>query len=163
MEDSSLGLTLLMGAANKGSVSLFDKIIAFNPNVNAQDSNGRTVLHFACRSGNLKMVQRILKIPNVDVDIRTKGGETPLMYACQGGNIFVVGECLLHKCNPFLVNSLRQNARDQAKYFINVHNHNLVEVLERAMQQWQEQVPAGELQLLITEPDFYFDSFINHP
>ena len=83
-----------MGAATKGSTSLLDKIIAFNPNVNAQDSNGRTVLHFACRSGNLKMVQKVLKLANIDVDMRTTGGETPLMYACQSGNIFVVGECL---------------------------------------------------------------------
>lgn len=94
MEESSLGITLLMGAANKSSTSLLDKIMAFNPNVNAQDSNGRTVLHFACRSGNLKMVQKVLKFPNIDVDLRTRGGETPLMFACQSGNIFVVGECL---------------------------------------------------------------------
>ncbi len=127
-----------MGAAAKGSTSLLEKIMVFNPDVNAQDSNGRTVLHFACRSGNLKMVQKVLKFSSIDVDMRTNGGETPLMYACQSGNIFVVGECLQNKCNPFLVNSLRQNARDQARYFPNAHNHNLVEVLDRAMQQWQE-------------------------
>ena len=114
----------------------------YNPNVNAQDSTGRTALHFACRAGNLKMLQRLIAWDGINTDVRTCGGETPLMAACQSGEIYVVGECLNNNFNPFLENSLKQSARDYASLFPNVYGHDLKSILDTAIEQWKQQVPA---------------------
>lgn len=48
--------TLLHQAVIQNRSDLLKMLKQFNPNVNAQDSAGRTAIHFACRAGNLKMV-----------------------------------------------------------------------------------------------------------
>ena len=52
------GTTILMFAIHTRNDQLLDKLLDLiaRPNLNAQDSNGRTALHFACRSGFLKGV-----------------------------------------------------------------------------------------------------------
>ena len=134
-------------------------ILASNPKINLQDSNGRTALHFACRAGRHDLIKELVKVKGIDVNRRTCGGETPLMSAAQSGNIFTVGECLNNNFNPFLENSLRMTARDYAQYFPKVYGHSLVSVFDTAIEQWKTQIPEAQLKRMITNPNKYFDSY----
>lgn len=51
-----LGTTLLMIAVINDKIEVAKLLSQFSPNPNTQDSVGRTALHFACKSGNLRMV-----------------------------------------------------------------------------------------------------------
>ena len=51
-------------------------------NLNAHDTHGKTLLHYACEHGIIKAVECLL-INGAEVDICDKKGYTPLYYACQ--------------------------------------------------------------------------------
>ena len=53
-----------------------------NFNLNARDTHGKTLLHYACEHGIIKAVECLL-INGAEVDICDKKGYTPLYYACQ--------------------------------------------------------------------------------
>lgn len=46
--------------------------------VNAQDQEGNTALHFACETGNAQVVKLLLKRPEIDCNIRAHDGRTPM-------------------------------------------------------------------------------------
>lgn len=56
-------------------------ILKYNPEINLQDTLGRTALHFACRAGRADLVKILVEVKGIDVNRRTIGGETPLMSA----------------------------------------------------------------------------------
>ena len=60
------------------------------------DSNGCTLLHLACRIGNLNLVMFLLSLDLYDVNGRDLFGRTPLHYACVSNSVEVV--MCLSKC-----------------------------------------------------------------
>lgn len=71
------------------------------------DVHGSTALHVACMQGNVKVVQRLLDLPNCQFDLTqaSKNGMTPLHLACQCLKTPAVAELLLeeqyrHRINP---------------------------------------------------------------
>ena len=67
---------LLAAAQEEGGVVI---------NEDAQDEDGMTPLHFACKRGNLPIV-RMLKNSNVEIK-ENENGCTPLHVACGRGQI----------------------------------------------------------------------------
>ena len=72
-------------------------------NVNAQDSQGNTLLHMLCNGENFKnidlilnrnVLQRLLKFPDIDVNIRNNEGNTALQCAIQSKNTYIIEELL---------------------------------------------------------------------
>lgn len=57
--------------------------------VNFPDSSGRTPLHYACKHGELYMVD-ILIPAGADVNCKDVYQQTPLMYAVQAANVTIV-------------------------------------------------------------------------
>lgn len=54
--------------------------------VNIQDNQGRTALHWACEKNHTVMVQLCLSVPECDVGLRDDDGLTPFDISLRGGN-----------------------------------------------------------------------------
>lgn len=71
---------LLAKAASGGSsisiYSLFE----------AQNSDGQTALHLACRRGSAELVEAILEYREANVDVLDRDGDPPLVFALAAGS-----------------------------------------------------------------------------
>ncbi|KNA22776.1 hypothetical protein SOVF_031290 [Spinacia oleracea] len=52
----------------------------------AQNNDGQTALHLACRRGSVELVDAILEYKEADVDILDKDGDPPLVFALAAGS-----------------------------------------------------------------------------
>ncbi|XP_008783270.2 E3 ubiquitin-protein ligase KEG-like [Phoenix dactylifera] len=52
----------------------------------AQDAEGHTALHLACRRGSVELVETILAYKEADVDILDKDGDPPIVFALAAGS-----------------------------------------------------------------------------
>lgn len=75
------GDTPLTTAAVSGHDLIVDYLLLNNANVNSRSLSGATALHMAASSGHLKVVQRILKERNIEVNGFTSRCFTPLYQA----------------------------------------------------------------------------------
>ena len=75
-------------------------------NVQCEDKDGRTPLHYACASGQLDIVQYIYREKLSDLVHTTLSGDTPLHIACKSSQVEIT-EFLLSTgdCNPLCKNA----------------------------------------------------------
>ena len=92
--------TILMQVAAEGTAAMIRTVIQQNPDLKQADSQGRTALHYACRSGNLQSLRLLLNQEGIDIEAKTNGGVTPLMCGIQSGAMHVVNELLEAGCSP---------------------------------------------------------------
>lgn len=52
----------------------------------AQNADGQTALHLACRRGSAELVQAILEYRQANVDVLDKDGDPPLVFALAAGS-----------------------------------------------------------------------------
>ncbi|XP_077217739.1 protein kinases;ubiquitin-protein ligase [Tasmannia lanceolata] len=52
----------------------------------AQNSDGQTALHLACRRGSAELVEAILEYKEADVDVLDKDGDPPIVFALAAGS-----------------------------------------------------------------------------
>jgi ankyrin repeat protein len=71
------------------NLPLVEALLAANPNLEAQDSRGRTALHRATAEGKLDVV-RVLLDHSASIDRRTFDGATPLYYSVEFGKLPVL-------------------------------------------------------------------------
>ncbi|PPD80926.1 hypothetical protein GOBAR_DD22139 [Gossypium barbadense] len=80
------GLRDFLGKASSGnSGSSFSSILE------AQNADGQTALHLACRRGSAELVEAILEYAEANVDVLDKDGDPPLVFALAAGS----PECVL--------------------------------------------------------------------
>ncbi|XP_046554181.1 uncharacterized protein LOC124263564 [Haliotis rubra] len=78
--------TPIMIAAQSKDEQFVQQIMLLNPNVNAADIYGKTVLHYLCENGLTSVVKDI--IDKIDVlDCRDIMGGTPLLYSCKNNQL----------------------------------------------------------------------------
>lgn len=87
------GLTALSHACKRGQEQLVSIMLeeASDFDLNSQDNQGNTALHYAAMSGNfvvLNLLLSRLKRFKLSVDKLNKKGETPLIVASKSGNFF---------------------------------------------------------------------------
>ncbi|KAH6819712.1 protein kinase [Perilla frutescens var. frutescens] len=72
----------------------------------AQNADGQTALHLACRRGSVELVEAILECEEANVDVLDKDGDPPLVFALAAGS----PECVraLIKCNANVRSRLRE-------------------------------------------------------
>lgn len=52
----------------------------------AQNADGQTALHLACRRGSAELVEAILECQEANVDVLDKDGDPPLVFALAAGS-----------------------------------------------------------------------------
>ena len=90
------GLAIKDSAA-MGQLEVVDLLLTRVPDadVNKADAEGHTPLYMACQNGHEKVVDRLLKEKNIDINRATEThGATPLYIACQKGYTKVVARLL---------------------------------------------------------------------
>ncbi|XP_067653193.1 ankyrin-3-like [Haliotis asinina] len=80
-EKNRVGITPVMLAADAGEREAFDILVQKGADLSAIDDHGDNILHWACRGGNVKIVNFILMRNNVDINRKGRGGLTPVMLA----------------------------------------------------------------------------------
>ena len=135
----------MMHVAATCSADNVRQILTLNPDVNKQDSIGRTALHFACRAGKIDTFEVLVENDDIDVDSVTKAGMTPLMAAVESGNIELVAKCLNERLNPFLKDALGRTSLEYAQHFRDVMGHDMRQLIVTAMEQWERQLSNEEL------------------
>ncbi|KAK8574582.1 hypothetical protein V6N12_062272 [Hibiscus sabdariffa] len=76
---------LLANASSGNSGSLLSSLLE------AENADGQTALHLACRRGSAELVEAILEYSEANVDILDKDGDPPLVFALAAGS----PECVL--------------------------------------------------------------------
>lgn len=72
----------------------------------AQNADGQTALHLACRRGSVELVESILEYEEANVDVLDKDGDPPLVFALAAGSPECV--CALIKRNANVRSRLRE-------------------------------------------------------
>lgn len=89
--------TALHIACKQGHKQTVESLIEKGSNIQAISKNGWTVFHFACLSGKMKLVQRLLSNNTIKSDSKTLLGSTGVHIACMAGDIkllrFLVQHC----------------------------------------------------------------------
>ncbi|ATE59914.1 ankyrin repeat domain-containing protein [Thauera sinica] len=80
------GWTPLHYAAFEGRLVLLDKLLAAGAEANAAAPNKSTALMLAARNGHIDVVRRLLKRPDVDLDMVNDAGLTADNWALQNAN-----------------------------------------------------------------------------
>ncbi|XP_067653128.1 serine/threonine-protein phosphatase 6 regulatory ankyrin repeat subunit A-like [Haliotis asinina] len=78
-------MTPVMLAASHGKSEVFDMLIKKGADLSVIDKNGDNILHWACRGGNVKIVNYILMQNIVDINSKGYKEKTPVMLAASHG------------------------------------------------------------------------------
>lgn len=73
------GNLLLRTAIKKNTLT--EALVTVSSNINLQDKDGKTVLHYAAACDSIKSLKSIVKHAQVDFNILDKNGKTPLYYS----------------------------------------------------------------------------------
>ncbi|XP_067653126.1 ankyrin-3-like [Haliotis asinina] len=77
--------TPVMLAASHGKNEVFDILMKKGADLSVTDENGDNILHWACRGGNVKIVNYVLKRNTLDINGKGHEEKTPLMLAASHG------------------------------------------------------------------------------
>ncbi|XP_067659947.1 ankyrin-3-like [Haliotis asinina] len=83
---SEYGCTPAMKAALKGHEDVFNLIVKQGADLSLVDNEGDTILHAACKGGNVKIVKYVLDHGSVGINLRGKDMFTPIMIAAYKGH-----------------------------------------------------------------------------
>jgi ankyrin repeat protein len=84
-------------AAYFGLVGPVSSLIERGQPVNSRDENGNTALSWAARNGHVKLVEKLLREPQIDINSKDKEGCGPLSWAVQNGHTEIVQKLLIEK------------------------------------------------------------------
>ena len=74
--------TPLHWAVLSGNQEIVQTLLNFYAEVNAQNNEGKTPLHYACSVGNTQLCNLLCASSEIIIDIPDKDGNTPLHLAC---------------------------------------------------------------------------------
>jgi uncharacterized protein len=120
--------TPLIHAAFKGKKNIVSWLLTNGANINHQDRNGWSALHFAVQEKNVEMVDHLLQ-HGASVHLRDAYGNTPLWRATfdSRGSYDLVRLLLEHKADPNLKNEASRSPLDIA---VQIRDDTLATILK---------------------------------
>ena len=73
-----------------GELDVLQILINYGADINARDSRGNTLLHYACKTGHLPIVEYLIVQRNMSPNIQNQQDKTPLHWACWNGHLPIV-------------------------------------------------------------------------
>lgn len=100
--DAKNGRSLLHNAVEQGYTSMVQLLLSYNPNINASDFDGESIIWTCCRKGFDDIVALLLddRLNNPICNInfcKVSNGQSPLFVACDRGYIKIVAQLLAYK------------------------------------------------------------------
>lgn len=129
--DTKLDRTPLMWAIDKNKLDILDLLLKYiTPNIlNHIDYNYETALTLAVSKPNLKFLDRLLKEPNLDINLMSTDGTTPLIKAIEPKKIDAIKKLL--QDSKIDVNKLDKKGLSP---LINAFNYKLYQVVSSLLQ-----------------------------
>ncbi|XP_046542731.1 putative ankyrin repeat protein RF_0381 [Haliotis rubra] len=84
------GATPVMLAAKSGQRKVFDLLVRNDCNLSEKDDSDRNILHYACVSDNVQIVEYIISQGLDDLNSKDENGQTPMMVAEKEGSEKVI-------------------------------------------------------------------------
>lgn len=84
--------------------------------VNAQDNEGNTPLHCACKENRDENIQLLLAHSGINVNAQNNNGDTPLLIACRNQNIKGIKLLLSAGASPLIENNKGESMASILKY-----------------------------------------------
>ncbi|XP_067668390.1 putative ankyrin repeat protein RF_0381 [Haliotis asinina] len=103
------GRTPMMAAAWNRHSDVVDLLVKENANVTLVDDHKNTVLHYACRGGDIETVEFVISLNAVGINSKGYKTGTPLMVAAQHGHRKVVELLLRNGANASYVDVVGDN------------------------------------------------------
>ncbi|XP_071085594.1 serine/threonine-protein phosphatase 6 regulatory ankyrin repeat subunit A-like [Haliotis cracherodii] len=103
------GCTPVMLAAVEGQKEIFDLLVSEGCSLDVQDNEGHNILHAACCSDNVKIVEDILSREIADIDGRSSDGQTAVMIAAGNGQKKVCDLLARKGCDLLVVDNMGDN------------------------------------------------------
>ncbi len=97
-------ITRLHKAAAIGNNAVVTQLLKDGEEINAQDSNNQTPLHYAARNGHVTVVKTLCKVPGICIDAQDKSSETPLHKATKRANLVVIKVLLEANADSHIAN-----------------------------------------------------------
>ena len=79
----------LLKACEKGAIHIVKYLVDQGADKEAQDKDGRTLLHWASYQGHVEVVKYLIE-KEADKEVQDKNGRTPLHFASENGHVEVV-------------------------------------------------------------------------
>jgi len=93
------GWTPLHVVCFKGYISIFEKLISFNPSLEILNNVGSNPLHIACERGHLLLIQKLLKLNPQLLETKDKYYRTPFFCAVVFGHLEAAKFFMLQNVN----------------------------------------------------------------
>ncbi|XP_048247424.1 ankyrin-3-like isoform X2 [Haliotis rufescens] len=120
------GATPVMLAAEKGHKEVFDLLVSEGCNLEVLDNDGCNILHAACSSDNVKIVEDILSRKIAHINSRTSDGLTAVMMAAANGQKKVYDLLARKGCDLSVVDAMGDNILHAACASDNVNFVNCI-------------------------------------
>jgi len=120
--------TPLINAVLKGKKMVVSWLIRHDANINHQDRNGWSALHFAVQEKNTEMAEHLLQY-GASANLQDAYGNTPLWRAAfeARGSYDIVRLLLSHKADPNLKNKANRSPMDFA---VQIGDDALIQILK---------------------------------
>ncbi|XP_071097462.1 serine/threonine-protein phosphatase 6 regulatory ankyrin repeat subunit A-like [Haliotis cracherodii] len=103
------GRTAVMVAATKGQKKAFDLLVSKGCNLSVVDDVGNNILHVACISDNVQIVDYLISHDIANIEIRGQYGRTAVMAAAANGHQKVLDLLVSKGCNLSVVDDVGNN------------------------------------------------------
>ncbi|XP_048258284.1 putative ankyrin repeat protein RF_0381 [Haliotis rufescens] len=116
-----VGRTPVLFAAEMGKQQVFDLLVGKGCNLSAVDDTGNNILHLACFSDNVYIVEYLIKHNIADIESQGQVGRTPVLFAAEKGKQQVFDLLVGKRCNLSAVDDKGNNILHLASFSGNVH------------------------------------------
>ena len=135
-------------------------------NINQLDNEGNSALHIACSLGHASIVDRLVMVPDIEVDT-DNGRGTPLMMAARNNRISTITHLFHYAGDRIDVNKQDANGYSALHHASEAGNHTVIHnlVIRPGINRNLETVESGDtpLQLALRNEDIRAATFLLDP
>ncbi|XP_067661560.1 ankyrin repeat domain-containing protein 50-like [Haliotis asinina] len=135
-------MTPVMLAADHGHKEVIELLINHRADLSAIDKVGNNILHIACESGHVDVVQYLLSLKLLDINSRVWNNWTPVMSATEEGHKEVIELLINHRADLSIIDKGGNNILhiacesghiDVVQYFLSL---NCLDINSRGWRKW---------------------------
>lgn len=116
------GETPLLIASKLGDLNIINLLVNNKANINDKNINNQNAFHYYLMGGNFKYLEELIKLFNINYDLKDYENNTLVHYACKYSNSLVLSFFIKKNININLLNNNNEIALFKAFEFKNIEN-----------------------------------------